>query len=128
MPLPSHRLQGMEVSERESPRRWAGVASWPRVTSQHHVISLRSERLSSCLASPGLGMEPGLPARPVPRSGGDGHLGSTSISAGCGVSICSGGRNRGVPRHRAPLAHPKAPGAGLAASSRRPAAAGREAR
>lgn len=67
MPLPSHRPQGMELSERESPRRWAGVASRPRVTSQHHVISLRLERLSSCLASPGLGMEPGLPARAPER-------------------------------------------------------------
>lgn len=46
----------------ESPEHWAGMASWPRVTSQHHVISPCSERLSSCLASPELGTVPGLPA------------------------------------------------------------------
>lgn len=62
LPLPSRRPEGMEVAERESPKRWAGTASQPWVTSQHHVISPHSERLSSCLASPELGTAPGLPA------------------------------------------------------------------
>lgn len=74
------------MAERESPEHWAGTASRPRVTSQHHVISPSSERLSSCLASPELGT----------FAGGDDHLGSASILAGCAPRVGSA----------SPLGHP----------------------
>lgn len=69
------------MAERESPERWAGTASRPRVTSQHHVTSSLLEKLSSCLACPGLGIAPGLPALSLPMCRGAGHHRSARIAA-----------------------------------------------
>lgn len=72
------------MAERESPERWAGTASRPRVTSQHHVTSSLLEKLSSCLACPELGIAPGPPALSLPVCRGDGHHRSAGIAAGFG--------------------------------------------
>lgn len=106
-PLLSRWPEGMEVAERES----AGLASRPRVTSQHHVSSSLSEKLSSCLASP----HRSWPAWPVPAhvaAAWGWRRGSSPPGWPCpcpvwGVPGCPG------------TAHPKVRGAGLAVSGGR---------
>lgn len=100
-PLLSRRPEGTEVAEKES----AGLASRPRVTSQHHVSSSLLEKLSSCLASP----HRSWPGRPVPArvTAAWPPRGSSPRGWRCpcplwGVPGCPG--------------HPKARGAGLAVS------------
>lgn len=57
----------------------------------HHVISPRSEKLSSCLASPGLGTALACLPYPVSRCQGDGHLQHLDwVHTPAGHCICSG--------------------------------------
>lgn len=88
------------MAERQSPECWAGMASWPWMTSQHHVIPFHLERLSSCLASLELGTVPGLPVPSRTQTPGRWprlqrqHLGGVHPPAGHSGLLC--GVERGV--------------------------------